>query len=177
MTTKLDEETEIPKEKKLKYPRSSWAMLATAAYTVGAWFVFNSASKALDRGTNEAELTLLLTTYVIIGVLLGGIGQLMRAAAHGAKSDGVKRIDGWGKVVGLLGWSFGLVGAVAFAMRGNEGLEWVIPVSFWNLVIPALVAMALVVRAAASRGDRFVSGWIDSRSKKRSKFRKEKNSR
>ncbi|WP_343320540.1 hypothetical protein AAFM46_16780 (plasmid) [Arthrobacter sp. TMP15] len=84
----------------------------------------------------------MLTTSLVIGVLLGGVGQLMRTAAHGS-SDGRKTVDGCGKAIGLFGWSLGLLGAVTFAVIGTDTPEWVMGLGAYGgtaLVVLVLAA-------------------------------------
>lgn len=125
--------------------RSPWIIASLVAYVLGATISFVWAIVALERGTSPEELISLLTVFAVIGLLLGGFGQLMRAAAHGAVSPGGKLTDGLGKVVGLCGWSFGLVGAVMFAMEGTEAPEWLIKLVIWAMFV-APVATFLVPR-------------------------------
>lgn len=112
-----------------KWPRSKWGIIASIAYFLGAAISFCSATRALERGTTPEELISLLTIYIVIGLSVSGVGQLMSAAAHGAVSRGGRRVDGWGKAVGLFGWSLGLVGAVMFAMKGTDAPEWLMEVA------------------------------------------------
>lgn len=111
----------------LKRRPSPWEMAAPIAYILGAAISFSSASMTLDKGTTPEELISVLTVYIVLGLFLGGIGQLMRAAAHGAVSPVGKRVDGTGKIVGLFGWSLGLVGAVMLAVNGTDAPDWLVP--------------------------------------------------
>jgi len=68
----------------------------------------------------RADLLTNLTTCVVIGILLNGIAQLMRASAHGAASRFGKGLDGFGKSIGVFGWSLGVTGTVGFALRDER---------------------------------------------------------
>lgn len=130
----------------LRWPRSPWQVAAPIAYVLGAAISFGWAIVALDEGTTSQELISLLTVFLVIGIFLAGVGQLMRAAAHGTVSRAGKTVDGWGKVIGLLGWSFGLVGAVLFAMDGTEAPEWLMAVSVIAvLAVPVLAFLVSLV--------------------------------
>ena len=122
--------------------RSVWGIVAAAAYVLGAAIAFTSAVRLIDGGTTQTALVSVLTTYVIIALLVSGVGQLMRAAAHGAISRGGKRIDGWGKTIGLFGWSLGLVGAVAFSVVDTETPSWVVGATVLAVILPAAVTLS-----------------------------------
>lgn len=113
-------------------------LAALIAYVLGAAVSFGWATVAQEKGTSPEELISILTVSVVIGLLLGGIGQLMRAAAHGAVSRGGKLADGLGKVVGLCGWSFGLVGAVLFAMNGTDAPGWLLELVILSMFVAPL---------------------------------------
>lgn len=51
-----------------------------------------------------------VTVSVLFGFFVGGFGQVMRSAAHGKSSTTWKRVDGWGKLLGVTGWSLASVG-------------------------------------------------------------------
>lgn len=135
-----------------KCPLNNWGTVAAGAYFVGAavstvWVILS-----IDRGANEEALIALLVVFIVIGIFAVGIGQVVQTAAHGSISTGAKRIDGYGKVVGLFGWSLGLVGSVFFAMRGTEAPGW-------------LIALALGVVVAVSAATTIVSAVLTSRHK------------
>ena len=53
--------------------------------------------------------------FGVYSVSVLGVGLLIRAAVHGQSGRGGKLLDGIGKLVGVLGWTLGLVTAVLFA--------------------------------------------------------------
>lgn len=127
-------------------PPNVWVICAPVAYILGAAISFSMASATVDRGTTAEEVISILTTFLLIGLFFAGVGQLMRAAAHGATSRGGKLVDGWGKIVGLFGWSLGLVAAVMFATRDAETPELLISVAvIVVLVVPVIALLAAVI--------------------------------
>lgn len=102
----------------------SWMVLAACAMAAGGTWSFMALSHAYDRYKDGTLLENLLATYTFYGLLIVGVSQLMRAASHGT-GDVRKRIDGWGKVLGVFGWSMGLTGA-AFTVITREHMpnEW-----------------------------------------------------
>lgn len=132
---------------KKKYrPRSKWGVAAAATFFVGAAIPIFVESQVMAREPSEVALRSALTTWLVLGLLLGGAGQLIRAAAHGATSVAGKDLDGAGKITGLLGWSLGITGAVMFAFEGtetSEALLVVLIVSFYLLSVGTLVAALL----------------------------------
>lgn len=126
-------------------PLNGWGIAAASLFFIGASTPLFIASIALDGGTTPEWLTSMLTTSLVIGVLLGGVGQLMRTTAHGSKSTGGKRIDGIGKAIGLFGWSLGLLGAVTFAVIGTDTPEWVMGVgSYGGTALVLLIVVASI---------------------------------
>jgi len=87
----------------------------------------------------------LLTTYVVIGIILGGIGQLLRAAAHGVQST----VDGAGKLIGMTGWSLGLTGGVLFALDGTNTPEWVLGLVVGAVFVPPICTFGISLLSRA----------------------------
>lgn len=121
--------------------RSSWALIASVAYISGAAIAFCSANWLLNHKTTGDELTAWLTGYVVIGLLFSGLGQLMSASAHGARSRAGARYDGVGKSVAIFGWSLGLMGATFFALEGTVTPDWVLNLVIFGVLVPPLLTI------------------------------------
>ncbi|MBS3179907.1 MULTISPECIES: hypothetical protein [unclassified Pseudoclavibacter] len=104
-------------------PRSKWGVAAAAVFFLGAAIPIFVENRVMEREPSEAALRAALTTWLALGLLLGGAGQLIRVAAHGATSVAGEAADGAGKITGLFGWSPWLIGAVMFAFEGTETSE------------------------------------------------------
>lgn len=108
------------------WPRRPWAAVASIAYAGGAGIALGAASSQMEQGTTAPALEASMIGYVIIGLLLSGVGQLMCATVHGTGSSKGARYDGWGKIVSLFGWSLGVLGATFLYMKGTETPAWVL---------------------------------------------------
>lgn len=127
----------------IKKPVNKWGVAASILFILGAAIAMISSSVVLDRGTTPEELSSLITTYVVIGVLLGGVGQLMRTAAHAPTSTRWKLADGYGKAIGLLGWSLAFLGAVIFSANGTDMPEWVLALCVYITIGVAVLVLAV----------------------------------
>lgn len=121
--------------------RSVWALLASIAYFLGAAVAFGTAVHLLDNDTTPGELKTWIAMYVVIGLVLGGLGQFMSASAHGPRSHAGTRYEGWGKTVAVLGWSFGLVGGTFFAIDGTNAPEWLLMLVILALFVPPAITL------------------------------------
>lgn len=124
-----------------------WVVAATAAYFLGVAITFTTGIMIIcNKGDESTEaLRNLLTTYVVVGVLLGGLGQLMGAAAHGTVSLGGKRVEGWGKIVGLFGWSFGVMAVIPLALEETDVPEWILIPILASVAIPLVAAVKFML--------------------------------
>lgn len=120
-----------------------WGVIAVLSYIAGTTIAFTTSVTVLNQGTTPEELNGVITSFVVIGVLLAGGGQLMRAATHGATSKAGRQIDGWGKSVGLFGWSLGLMGAVFSAISTKGTPDWVFQFVIYVVVGTFAVALPL----------------------------------
>lgn len=118
------------------WPRRPWAAVASIVYASGAGIALGTASSKLNQGTTPQELEAAMIVYVIIGLLLSGVGQLMCATAHGTSSPCGVRYDGWGKIISLFGWSLGLLGATFLYMKGTETPAWVLGATIGFVFVP-----------------------------------------
>lgn len=123
-------------------PRNVWAALASIAYLGGGLIALFSANRKLDTGASEKVVEADLIVYVIVGLLLGGVGQLMCATVHGASSHRATRYDGWGKVVSIFGWSLGLFGATFLYMKDTGAPGWLLFVVVGTLVFPPVATVS-----------------------------------
>jgi hypothetical protein len=119
--------------------RSGWGACAAILYFLGAAIPFWLAVRVLDSDASSDSLRETILAFVIIGVLFGGLAQLLRASAHGAKTSWGKKVDGLGKLMGVFGWSLGLLGGVAFAMEGSTIGPWVIGLAIAAAIFPPIV--------------------------------------
>jgi len=93
----------------------SAAELITPAPAVAGLLAGSYAEAAIAQLGEDLRYNFIV--FVVIGLLLNGIAQLLRAATHGASSIAGKRLDGIGKSAGVLGWSLGITGTVAFRLE------------------------------------------------------------
>lgn len=121
-------------------------VIAVLSYIAGTAIAFTTSITVLDQGTTPDELNGVITTFVIVGILVAGGGQLMRAAAHGATSKAGRRVDGWGKSVGLFGWSLGLMGAVFSEVSKRGTPDWVFPFVVFVVVLTFSVVLPLAAK-------------------------------
>lgn len=126
--------------------RSWWGVIAVLSYIAGTAIAFTTSITVLDQGTTPDELNGVVTSFVVVGILVAGGGQLMRAAAHGATSKAGRRVDGWGKSVGLFGWSLGLMGAVFSAISTKGTPDWVFPFVILAVVLTFSGALVFAAR-------------------------------
>lgn len=118
-----------------------WGLAAAGVYMLGTSIPLISLYVAFGTVTSFQEIRTLLTSYIVIGIFLGGAGQFLRTAAHGSISHGGKQVDGAGKIIGLLGWSLTSFASVTLATRGLEVPDWVTLVAYsvtTVLVVPTL---------------------------------------
>lgn len=118
--------------------RSRWGVCAAFLYFLGAAIPFWLAVQVLDSDASSDSLRETILAFVIIGILFGGLAQLLRASAHGATTSWGKKVDGLGKLMGVLGWSLGLLGGVVFAMEKSTIGPWVIGLAVAAAIFPPI---------------------------------------
>lgn len=120
-------------------------VLAPVLVQIGFFtFLENSlAGEALDRA-----LTVLLTWCLVVGLALAGLGQIMQALEHdqlGGLNRGVRSV---GTLIGVAGWSSGLLAGVFFPLVENRVTD---PEGFWddptNYVFPIAWIAPLILWA------------------------------
>lgn len=126
---------------------ATWVLL----FSVGPMFidtVIYLLIRYLMRPENlEASLIVLLTWCLVIGLALAGFGQFLQALAHRWPSPMGRRCQTVGVLVGLGGWSTGLLAGVAFPTidRGLSGASDPTNVVFAIVLgLPALVWVVLI---------------------------------
>lgn len=131
-----------------------WVMLTGVVISVGS-LAANVATALSDVLFRESENGFLesLAVCLVLGFFIGGFGQFMRSLAHGNSSRVGRRVDGWGKVLGVLGWSIALVGTALSADAGSVLPDWLL-LLFMN--VPAFLGcfLALWVMKLAADGPR-----------------------
>lgn len=98
-----------------KRPLSHWGVLNGLLWAAGAYLSLPNVTDADTPGS----VTDRLVASAVSGLLIVGVAQLMRGSAHGAASEGGKRVDGLGKALGVFGWSLGATSAVIFRAVGT----------------------------------------------------------
>lgn len=104
-----------------------WVMLSGAVAAVGSTVASVATALAtllLPEGGDG--LLASLGVCLFLGFIFGGFGQFMRSVVHGNSSTVGKRIDGWGKVLGVLGWSIALVGTALSAAAESVLPDWLL---------------------------------------------------
>lgn len=130
----------MEKQKKPMRKKILWPGLATGAYIAGAGSSLIWSTIMLEKGTNPSELESLFVSFVVWGLLIAGLGQVLMAASHGSDQTWKFWTDGIGKLGAVLGWSLGAVGGVMFAMKDTEAERSLIGVMvFLIFVVPILV--------------------------------------
>lgn len=76
----------------------------------------------------DAALTKLLVVFLVIGLALAGLGQVMQALAHGWFSPMGKKCGTGGVIIGVIGWAFGLLAGVLLPLVENDLPD---PTSMW----------------------------------------------
>lgn len=136
---------ELDKRKLLYRPRSPWTISAAITYFVGAAGAFAVLSIQYDQGASANDLLSTMNVFLVIGLLLNGLGQLMRGAAHNSKSVWGKRIDGYGKLAGLLGWSSGLNAALFAGLTKINERDPLLFIAVLAVMIPPVITIAAAV--------------------------------
>lgn len=135
--------------KRLNWKRLNWwGFFAGLSLLLPAFVLW-----LLDVDSTRESLLTQLTWALLIGLVLTGLGNVMRAAAHNRD----KTIDGIGKLVGLAGWAVSLIAVVVFAaergaLLGTPVLGVFTQTSFWLGLVVAVGSAASSVlppRAAA----------------------------
>ncbi|PCC43171.1 hypothetical protein [Brevibacterium aurantiacum] len=128
-----------PKKKAVSW----WPFLTFLAAGLGGvmWLVLLNFTTDGDGNLISTKLRDILTILVASSLVLGGVGQSMRSAAHGARASAGRRIDGSGKVIGVFAWALGLVASMAFAYEGTNVSNVVLGVAIvsWLLVIAGCI--------------------------------------
>lgn len=140
--TYIDRSGEMMESNPQQSRRSMWPFLAGSAALFGSlvwlaltWFI---GGKDDDQ---EAEIIKdCFASLVVLGLVGGGVGQFMRAAAHGTRSPVGRRIDGWGKVLGVFAWALGLAAGLFFSIENTN-----VPVA----IVVIAVASSIVLFAFA----------------------------
>lgn len=143
------EKTGEPMRKKILWPG-----LATVCYMAGAGSSLIWATIMMDRGTNPSEMNSLLVSFVVWGLLIAGLGQVLMAASHGSDQTWKFWTDGIGKLGAVLGWSLGAVGGVLFATKDTETPGNLIGVMVLVIFIVPIVVWATVGAVAFWRRSR-----------------------
>lgn len=125
--------------KKPKRPLSHWGVLNGLVWIVGAYLSFPTITNADTASTVNSRLV----ESAVTGLLIVGVAQLMRGSAHGAASDGGRRVDGLGKALGVFGWSLGAGSAVLSQAMGTEVAEETLVTTAWVLASGGVLATAI----------------------------------
>lgn len=118
-----------------------WGLFAGLSLLLPAFVLW-----LLDVDATRESLLTQLTWTLLTGLVLTGLGNVMRAAAHNRN----KTIDGVGKLVGLAGWAVSLIAVVVFAaergaLLGTPVLGIFTQVSFWLGIVVAVGSVALSI--------------------------------
>lgn len=135
----------MTKIKSNKQYSPAWILASLGAYGAGIGLSFFLSDQLLSKGTTPDLLINLLTLLAVTGLAFGGVGQLCRAVAH--NSPGLNMLDGLGKVIGLFGWSVGIMSAFLFAYNNTDAPGWFLGFAiFLILVAPTVIFVYLAIR-------------------------------
>lgn len=141
----------MEKQKKPMRKKILWPGLATGAYIAGAGSSLIWATIMLNKGTFPCEMESLFVSFVVWGLLIAGLGQVLMAASHGSDQTWKFWTDGIGKLGAVLGWSLGAVGGVFFAMKDTQAPENLIGVMVLFIFVVPFFVWAAVGAVAFSR--------------------------
>lgn len=127
-----------------------WVMRAALAVLVGSAVAHGGtffASELVPAGGTGFVAS--LAVWLFLGLFIGGFGQFTRAVAHGSSSKVAKGLDGWGKVLGVLGWSFAFVGTALSPEAASVFPTWILVLFVYA---PGCVAAAMATWVLVSAG-------------------------
>lgn len=124
-------------------PTCRWAVSRAIIWVLGAAASFWWTCTAIRVGTDtpaEDPLALIAAT-IVIGVLVGGLGQFVQVLTHGVESKGWVWVRQIAAPVGLFGWSIGIPGAVFLAIQGTTVGGWLLRVSILVMLVAPIVTI------------------------------------
>lgn len=118
---------------------NSWGLLTAAALGAGMLGTYLVIDHLFRTGTTPKELLTVLVGSVLIGFVVNGAATALRAFAH----NRFRRIDGWGKVLSVLGWSISATGTFFVATR-SDAISLGQTFYTWTATLVTFFAIALI---------------------------------